>query len=147
TDEALEQLGVSHLRDSFVWQLSGGQAHLVALAAVLAMRPEVIVVDEPVAELDPAPAREIYLRLAERNRPHGINVVAIEHAAEFSAEFARPVVLVADGAPVWHLPVQESMDRHGDLEAHGIPAPDAVALTAAVGQERVALDVPSAVTM
>src|SRR5699024_12489346 len=37
--------------------------------------------------------------------------------------------------------------RHGDLEAHGIPAPDAVALTAAVGQERVALDVPSAVTM
>src|SRR5699024_10908112 len=43
TDEALEQLGVSHLRDSFVWQLSGGQAHLVALAAVLAMRPEVIV--------------------------------------------------------------------------------------------------------
>ena len=147
TDEALEQLGISHLRDSFVWQLSGGQAHLVALAAVLAMRPEVIVVDEPVAELDPARAREIYLRLAELNRRHGITVVAIEHHAEFIAEFARSVVLMADGAPVWHLPVQEAMDRHGDLEAHGIPAPDAVALTAAVGQERVALDVPSAVTM
>src|SRR5699024_4798809 len=147
TDEALEQLGISHLRDSFVWQLSGGQAHLVALAAVLAMRPEVIVVDEPVAELDPARAREIYLRLAELNRRYGITVVAIEHHAEFIAEFARSVVLMADGAPVWHLPVQEAMDRHGDLEAHGIPAPDAVALTAAVGQERVALDVPSAVTM
>ena len=146
TDEALAQLGISHLRDSFVWQLSGGQAHLVALAAVLAMRPEVIVVDEPVAELDPARAREIYLRLAELNRRHGITVIAIEHHAEFIAEFARSVVLMADGAPVWHLGVQEAMDRHGDLEAHGIPAPDAVALTAAVGQERVALDVPSAVT-
>src|SRR5699024_556751 len=87
-----------------------------------------------------------YLRLAELNRRHGITVIAIEHHAEFIAEFARSVVLMADGAPVWHLGVQEAMDRHGDLEAHGIPAPDAVALTAAVGQERVALDVPSAVT-
>lgn len=147
TEEALEQLGISHLRDSFVWQLSGGQAHLVALAAVLAMRPEVIVVDEPVAELDPARAREIYLRLRELNERHGITVVAIEHHAEFIAEFARSVVLMADGAPVWHLPVQEAMDRHRDLEDHGIPAPDAVALTAAVGEETVALDVPSAVAM
>ena len=146
TDEALEQLGISHLRDSFVWQLSGGQAHLVALAAVLAMRPEVIVVDEPVAELDPARAREIYLRLRALNQEHGITVIAIEHHAEFIAEFARSVVLMADGAPVWHLGVQEAMDRHGDLEAHGIPAPDAVSLTAAVGEESVALDVPSAVT-
>ena len=147
TEEALEQLGISHLRDSFVWQLSGGQAHLVALAAVLAMRPEVIVVDEPVAELDPARAREIYLRLRELNRRHGITVIAIEHHAEFIAEFSRSVVLMADGAPVWHLPVQEAMDRHRDLEAHGIPAPDAVALTAAVGEQSVALDVPSAVEM
>lgn len=147
TDEALEQLGIAHLCDSFVWQLSGGQSHLVALAAVLAMRPEVIVVDEPVAELDPARAREIYLRLRELNERHGITVVAIEHHAEFIAEFARSVVLMADGAPVWHLPVQDAMDRHRDLEDHGIPAPDAVALTAAVGERTVALDVPSAVTM
>ncbi|MGO1286243.1 MAG: ABC transporter ATP-binding protein, partial [Brachybacterium sp.] len=147
TEEALAQLGITHLRDSFVWQLSGGQAHLVALAAVLAMRPEVIVVDEPVAELDPARAREIYLRLRELNQRHGITVIAIEHHAEFIAEFARSVVLMADGAPVWHLPVQEAMDRHRDLEAHGIPAPDVVALTAAAGEESVALDVHSAVTM
>lgn len=147
TEEALAALGIAHLADRFVWQLSGGQAHLVALAAVLALRPEVIVVDEPVAELDPARAREIYLRLRELNTRHGITVVTIEHHAEFVAEFARSVVLMADGAPVWHLPVQEAMDRHGDLRAHGIPAPDAVALTAAVGAQRVALDVPSAVTV
>ena len=143
TDEALAQLGIAHLRDHFVWQLSGGQSHLVALAAVLALRPEVIVVDEPVAELDPARAREIYLRLRELNEREGITVITIEHHAEFISEFARSVILMADGAPVWHLPVQEAMDRHGDLAAHGVPAPDAVALSAAVGTRPVALDVPS----
>ncbi|PMC74595.1 ABC transporter ATP-binding protein [Brachybacterium sp. UMB0905] len=145
TEEALAQLGISHLREKFVWQLSGGQAHLVALAAVLALRPEVIVVDEPVAELDPARAREIYLRLRDLNERHGITVITIEHHAEFIAEFARTVVLMADGAPVWHLPVQEAMNRHADLAAHGIPAPDVVALSAAVGADPVALDVAGAV--
>ena len=110
---------------------------------MLALRPEVIVVDEPVAELDPARAREIYLRLRELNEREGITVITIEHHAEFIAEFARSVILMADGAPVWHLPVQEAMDRHGDLAAHGVPAPDAVALSAAVGTRPVALDVPS----
>src|SRR5699024_7279457 len=79
TDEALEQLGVSHLRDSFVWQLSGGQALLGALAAVCAIRPDVLVGPAPGAELDPARARETHARLAERTRRDGITVVAIEH--------------------------------------------------------------------
>lgn len=149
TDEALEHLGISHLRDSFVWQLSGGQAHLVALASVLAMRPSVIVVDEPVAELDPARAREIYLQLRELNERHGITVITIEHHAEFVAEFAHSVILMADGAPVWHLPVQEAMNRHRDLEEHGVPAPDTVALSALIlgEDDDVALDVPTAVEL
>jgi energy-coupling factor transport system ATP-binding protein len=145
TDEALAQLGIEHLRDQFVWQLSGGQAHLVALAAVLALRPEVIVVDEPVAELDPARAGEIYRRLRDLNEREGLTVITIEHHAEFIAQFAKSVILMADGAPVWHLPIQEAMDRHADLSSHGVPAPDAVALTAAVGAPHVALDVDSAV--
>src|SRR5699024_6294766 len=54
TTEAMEMLRITELSDRFVWQLSGGQADLTALASVLAMRPAIIVVDEPVAELDPA---------------------------------------------------------------------------------------------
>ena len=145
TDEALAQLGIEHLRDQFVWQLSGGQAHLVALAAVLALRPEVIVVDEPVAELDPARAGEIYRRLRDLNEREGLTVITIEHHADFIAQFAKSVILMADGAPVWHLPIQEAMDRHADLSSHGVPAPDAVALTAAVGAPHVALNVEDAV--
>ena len=126
TAEAMDALGISELADRFVWQLSGGQAHLVALASVLALRPRTIVVDEPAAELDPARARALYQQLARLNREQGITVITIEHHPEFIAEFARSVVLMAEGAPVWHLPVREAMHRSADLAAHGIPAPSVV---------------------
>ncbi|MCO1337336.1 energy-coupling factor ABC transporter ATP-binding protein [Kocuria polaris] len=126
TAEAMEMLGITHLADRFVWQLSGGQAHLVALASVLALRPEVIVVDEPVAELDPAAAQEIYRRLVALNEEHGLTVITIEHHAEFIAAHAKSVLLMSDGAPVWHLPTREALARAGELVEHGIPAPQIV---------------------
>ncbi|MEV2276682.1 ATP-binding cassette domain-containing protein [Nocardiopsis sp. NPDC049922] len=126
TDEAMELLGVAHLADRFTWQLSGGQQHLVALASVMAMRPGVVVVDEPVAELDPARAEGIYQALGELNRRLGTTVVVIEHHAEYVARYARSVVLMSDGAPVWHLPTREAMDRVEELDRHGIPAPQVV---------------------
>ncbi|MFV0285935.1 MAG: ABC transporter ATP-binding protein, partial [Demequina sp.] len=125
--EAMEMLGISHLADRFVWQLSGGQAHLTALASVLAMRPRIIVVDEPVAEVDPAGAHALYERLTELNQVHGITVIVIEHHAEFIAQYAKSVVLMHDGAPVWHLPAPQAAARAAELAAHGIPAPQIVA--------------------
>ncbi|GHC90483.1 energy-coupling factor ABC transporter ATP-binding protein [Nocardiopsis terrae] len=129
TEEALELLGVTHLADRFTWQLSGGQQHLVALAAIMALRPDVVVVDEPVAELDPAHADGIYEALADLNARLGTTVVVIEHHAEYVARHARSVVLMADGAPVWHLPAREAMERVAELERHGIPAPQVVRAT------------------
>jgi len=144
TDEALDAVGLTHLADRFVWQLSGGQAHRVALASVLAMRPEVIVVDEPVAELDPAAAHEIYEQLTMLNRERGITVITIEHHAEFIAEYAQSVVLMSDGAPVWHLPVDQALERAGELAEHGIPAPQIVAAMRAAGVDGVARSVDAA---
>lgn len=136
TAEALEMLRITDLADRFVWQLSGGEGHLTALASVLAMRPEIIVVDEPVAELDPARALEIYERLEVLNQQHGITVVTIEHHAEFIAQFAKSVVLMDQGSPVWHLPVQEAVNRSSQLEAHGIPAPQVVQAVQALGYDQ-----------
>ncbi|PCG84936.1 energy-coupling factor ABC transporter ATP-binding protein [Streptomyces sp. WZ.A104] len=135
SEEALDLLGIDALRDRYTWQLSGGQQHLVALAGVLAMRPDLVVVDEPVAELDPARAEEIYRRLTDINRRLGTTVVVIEHHAEFIARYCKSVLLMADGAPVWHLPVEEAMARSGELAAHGIPAPQVVRLARAVEPE------------
>ncbi|GAB3709329.1 ABC transporter ATP-binding protein [Nocardiopsis nanhaiensis] len=129
TDEAMELLGITHLADRFTWQLSGGQQHLVALAATMALRPEVVVVDEPVAELDPVHADGIYEALADLNTRLGTTVVVIEHHAEYVARHTRSVVLMADGAPVWHLPTRAAVERVEELERHGIPAPQVVRAT------------------
>ena len=145
TTEAMELLDITHLSDKFVWQLSGGQAHLTALAAVLALRPSIIIVDEPVAELDPARAREIYLRLRELN-DRGITIITIEHHAELIAEFAKSVVLMADGAPVWHLPTQEALDRSDELAQHGIPTPPMIDVARTLGATHVPRSVPAAVS-
>lgn len=123
TDEALATLGIEHLRKQFVWQLSGGQQHLVAIASVFAMRPEVIIVDEPVAELDPVHAEQVYERLAQINRDHGTTIVTIEHHAEFIARYCRSVILMANGSAQWHLPVRDALARHHELTEHGIPSP------------------------
>lgn len=133
TDTAMRHLGIDHLADRYIWQLSGGQSHLTALAGALALRPDVIVVDEPVAELDPARAEEIYERLSELNREHGVTIITIEHHAEFVARYAKSVVLMAHGAPVWHLPIDEALQRTDELEEHGIPAPQSVQAVRALG--------------
>ena len=55
---ALQVTGLSHLANEFVWQLSGGQKHLLALAGAIAMKPKVLIVDEPIAQLDPQHAKQ-----------------------------------------------------------------------------------------
>ncbi|WP_051196440.1 ABC transporter ATP-binding protein [Jonesia quinghaiensis] len=133
TSSALETLGITELAQRFVWQLSGGQAHLTALASVLAQRPTVLIVDEPVAELDPERAAVIYERLATLNRELGITIITIEHHMEFVARYAKSVILMADGTPAWHLPIEEAITRTGELEAHGIPAPQSINAVKALG--------------
>lgn len=130
--EVMGTLNLHELGERFTWSLSGGQAHTTALAAVLALRPEIVVVDEPVAELDPARAHEIYRQLRELNDA-GLTVITIEHHADFIAEYAKSVILMADGSPVWHLPIQEAMNRTDELEKHGIPAPQVVEVAVALG--------------
>lgn len=68
TMEILRTLDLAHVSDEYVWQLSGGQKHLLALAGVLVMSPKIIVLDEPIAQLDPTHARKIYDNLAFLNQ-------------------------------------------------------------------------------
>ncbi|UFU08039.1 ABC transporter ATP-binding protein [Ruania halotolerans] len=135
TDEALELLGLTEIADRFVWQLSGGQAHLTALAAVLALRPQVLIVDEPVAEVDPARAGLVYEKLRVLNAELGITVITIEHHVEFVARYARSVLLMAEGRPVWHLPVEEAMARSDELARYDVPPSTLVAAVRAAGEQ------------
>ena len=80
-DEALEYLNIPHLRDRETFNLSGGEKQKVALAGVLAMRPSVLLLDEPLASLDPASALET-LEMVRRLVDEGLTVLMVEHRVE-----------------------------------------------------------------
>ncbi|KAA9396468.1 ATP-binding cassette domain-containing protein [Haloarcula sp. CBA1130] len=119
----LDLLDLDGLEDRFVWELSGGQKHLVALAAALSLDPDILVVDEPAAQLDPINARETYERLATLNQTHGKTIVTIEHQTEFIAEYCDSVVLVEDGVVSWKRPVEDALNQLTDLRAQDVHPP------------------------
>ena len=80
-DEALDYLAIPHLRDRETFLLSGGEKQKVALAGVLAMRPSILLLDEPLASLDPASGQEA-LQLFRRLADEGISILLVEHRVE-----------------------------------------------------------------
>ncbi|MEJ5201698.1 MAG: ABC transporter ATP-binding protein [Anaerolineales bacterium] len=80
-EEALDYLNISHLRDRETFNLSGGEKQKVALAGVLAMNPSILLLDEPLASLDPASAQEA-LELIRRLSDEGMTVLMVEHRVE-----------------------------------------------------------------
>ena len=80
-DETLDYLGISHLRDRETFYLSGGEKQKISLAGVLAMRPGILLLDEPLASLDPASAQEA-LALFRRLADEGVSILLVEHRVE-----------------------------------------------------------------
>ncbi len=103
-DKALKQVGMYEYREHAPHLLSGGQKQRVAIAGVIAMEPQCIVLDEPTAMLDPRGRREVLDTILMLNREKGITVVLITHHMDEAAKAQRVVVLskgkiVADGDP------------------------------------------------
>ena len=120
---ALEECGLAGRENDYVWQLSGGQTHLLALAGAVSMEPEVLILDEPIAQLDPAHADRIYQVLRELNEKHGKTIIVIEHHTEYIAEYCRHVLLLKDGHAAWKLPAGEALARVEELRACNIYPP------------------------
>ncbi len=94
-DETLDYLGILHLRDRETFGLSGGEKQLIALAGVLAMRPDILLLDEPLASLDPASAHEallVFRRLADE----GVAVMLVEHRVADVLQIGPDNVLYMD---------------------------------------------------
>ena len=121
--EALEMCGLAGREADYIWQLSGGQTHLLALAGAVSLRPEVLILDEPIAQLDPGHADRIYQILKELNEKHGKTIIVIEHHTEYIADYCRHVVLMKDGAVKWKLPAEEALQRVEELEECNIFPP------------------------
>lgn len=102
---ALETTGIYDLRERAPHELSGGQKQRVAIASIIAMRPEVMVLDEPTSFLDPLGAQKIFEVIDELNKSLGVTVILVEHRLDLAARYANHVIvmdkgkIVLDGEP------------------------------------------------
>ena len=96
-DWALDLTGISDLRDRSPHEMSGGQQQRVAIAAVLAMQPEIIVLDEPTSFLDPLSAQKIFDVIHELNQKLGLTVILVEHRLDLTAKYANHIVIMDQG--------------------------------------------------
>lgn len=111
--KALQILEIEHLENEHIWQLSGGQKHLVALASVLALNPDYIIVDEPVAQLDPFHAKKTYDMLKLLHEEYNKTIIVIEHHTEFIADYCEEVLLMKDGKVNW---IKNTNDALTDID-------------------------------
>lgn len=95
--EVLAQVGLAGMEDREVGSLSGGQKQRLAIAAVLATRPGILVLDEPASALDPEGAEELYALLAGLNREYGMTLLVVEHDLARVLAYADNFVVLAGG--------------------------------------------------
>ena len=96
-DWALNLTGIYDLRERSPHEISGGQQQRVAIAAVLAMEPEIIVLDEPTSFLDPLSAQKIFEVIYALNKKQGITVVLVEHRLDLTAKYADHLIVMDEG--------------------------------------------------
>ncbi len=126
-DEALATVGMTAYARHAPHLLSGGQKQRVAIAGVLAMEPECIVLDESTAMLDPVGRREVLSTVKQLNREKGITVVLITHHMDEAAQADRLVVM-HDGRVVRDGPPAQVFQDVDGLRALGLEVPESVAL-------------------
>jgi energy-coupling factor transporter ATP-binding protein EcfA2 len=121
-EEALDYLDIGHLRDRETFLLSGGEKQKVALAGVLAMRPSILLLDEPLASLDPASAQEA-LALVRRLVDEGISVLLVEHRVEDAMSIQPDRVLYMQEGEVSYLGPLDGLMEVVDYRDVKLPAP------------------------
>ena len=126
--EALEQTGISDLRYRDLDTLSGGQKQKVAVAAILALRPRIIVLDEPTGELDPQSSEQIYSLLAQLNRQSGTTIIAVEQKIGLLCRYAKKLLVLENGEVMFHGPVRQVLENSRQMEEAGIHVPRIVSL-------------------
>ncbi|WP_299025619.1 ABC transporter ATP-binding protein [uncultured Thermanaerothrix sp.] len=95
-EEVMALTGIADLADRSPYALSGGQQQRVALASILVMQPEVLVLDEPTSQLDPIGSREVF-QVIRQLAHQGVTIVMAEHKVEWIAQYADRVIALAEG--------------------------------------------------
>lgn len=126
-DDALKAVGMYDFRESTPHHLSGGQKQRIAIAGIIAMQPECLILDEPTAMLDPVGRKEIIETLHKLNREKGITVVLITHYME-EAEKADRVMVMNDGVIIDDNTPEEIFNKVDMLKSVGLSVPQTTEL-------------------
>ena len=125
-DWCLEVTGLAGMRQAAVVTLSGGQKQRAAIAATLAMRPAILVLDEPLSDLDPVGAQEVLATLRRLASAGDTGIVVIEHRVDEVAPWADRVVLMDDGRIVLDQPPRDAWADEAPWAQTGVGVPDLV---------------------
>lgn len=122
--EALKMVGLpEELYYQPPFSLSGGQKRCAAIAGVLAMKPEMLVLDEPAAGLDPGSKDELYALLAQMNQEQDMTVVLVSHSMEDMAQYVHRMVVLNEGQILYDDSVKNVFAHYKELEKIGLAAP------------------------
>jgi energy-coupling factor transport system ATP-binding protein len=121
--EALTAAGIEDLRYRELSSLSGGQKQKTAIAAIIALRPAIIILDEPTGELDPQASRKIFECLKELNEKYGITIIVVEQKIMLLCEFAKRLAVMDNGRLVREGTVKEVLQKPDVLESAGVNIP------------------------
>ena len=128
-EEALRKVGIADLRDRMIGSLSGGQRQKVAIASILALKPRILVLDEPTGELDPRSSRQVFALLKELNEEQGITVIIIEQKIMLLCEFARQLAVLNGGRIVRQGETRDVLAHAEELEKLGVNCPRVTTLS------------------
>ena len=128
-DEALAKVGIADLRDRSIASLSGGQRQKVAIASIIALKPRILVLDEPTGELDPRSSRQIFSLLKELNEEQGITVILIEQKIMLLCEFASQLAVLSKGRIIRQGETRDVLSHAEELQALGVNCPRVTTLS------------------
>ncbi|HEX3046551.1 MAG TPA: ABC transporter ATP-binding protein [Bacillota bacterium] len=121
--EALDLIGISALRYRSTTELSGGQKQRVAIAAAVALRPRILLLDEPTSELDPIGTMEVYEVLKTLNQDHSLTIIVVEQKINTLIEYIDRLLILKDGNLVSDTTPRQAINNPGLFTAVGLKVP------------------------
>jgi len=132
--DSLRQVGLEGLEERSPFELSGGQQQRLAIATVLAVRPEIIVMDEPTAQLDPVGKTEVLETMRALNK-QGYTIIVAEHEIEELATFADRIITLQDGRVVLEGSTRRVLTQIARLKKIGVDPPSVTELSQLVAEK------------
>ncbi len=143
-EDLIQSIRLEEIRDKAPFELSGGEQQRVAIAATLALEPEILVLDEPTSNLDPLSAYEVLQLLHRLNRENKLTIILIEHRLELVAPLAQELVVLDEGCVIAKGPTREVLMDEKVAEV-GVAIPKVVQLVKQLNHPRLQAACPLSV--